>query len=78
MLKVVVDYPTRDQELEILKRMAITGEIPSVQSVATPDDILEAKKLVGQIQVTSGFKSTSWIWSWRLVIRWLTACHYRI
>ena len=51
MLKVVVDYPTRDQELEILKRMAITGEIPSVQSVATPDDILEAKKLVGQIQV---------------------------
>ena len=51
MLKVVVDYPTRDQELEILKRMAITGETPSVQSVATPDDILEAKKLVGQIQV---------------------------
>jgi MoxR-like ATPase len=51
MLKVVVQYPTRDQELEILKRMAITGETPSVNSVATPADILEARRLVGLIKM---------------------------
>lgn len=49
MLKVVVDYPTRDQELEILKRMAITGELPEVRAVAKPEDILDARRLVGQI-----------------------------
>lgn len=49
MLKVVVDYPTRDQELEILRRMAITGELPEVRAVATPEDILDARRLVGQI-----------------------------
>lgn len=51
MLKVVVEYPTRDEELEILRRMATTGELPTVQSVATPADILEARRLVGLIQV---------------------------
>lgn len=49
MLKVVVEYPTRDQELEILRRMAITGELPEVRAVATPEDILDARRLVGQI-----------------------------
>jgi len=51
MLKVLVQYPTRDQELEILKRMAITGETPSVNAVATPADILEARRLVGLIKM---------------------------
>lgn len=51
MLKVVVQYPTRDEELEILRRMAITGDMPTVQSVATPADILESRRLVGLIQI---------------------------
>ena len=51
MLKVVVQYPTRDEALEILRRMAITGDMPTVQSVATPADILESRRLVGLIQI---------------------------
>jgi len=51
MLKVVVEYPTRDQELEILQRMAITGTVPEVQAVASPADILEARRLVGLIKM---------------------------
>jgi MoxR-like ATPase len=39
MLKVRVDYPSRDQEKEILWRMA-GGQLPDVEAVADPDEIL--------------------------------------
>lgn len=51
MLKVVVRYPTRDQELQILQRMAITGAVPEVQPVMTPQEILETRHLVGQVVI---------------------------
>ena len=39
MLKVRVDYPTRDQEKEILWRMA-SGRLPAMEAVADPEEIL--------------------------------------
>jgi MoxR-like ATPase len=48
MLKVVVGYPTRDEEKEILRRMAGGGEI-AVRTVATPEQILEARAAIAAL-----------------------------
>ena len=49
MMKVVVDYPTRDEEREILKRMATTTQSNDVSSVMESTSIAEARTLVDQI-----------------------------
>ena len=49
MLKVVVDYPDRAEELEIMQRMGNTGEIPEVKSVVTTKEILSARKVVDEV-----------------------------
>ena len=51
MLKVVVGYPTRDEELEIMRRMSRTAPLADVAPVVTPDQILEARGVVGEIYV---------------------------
>ncbi|NNE00752.1 MAG: MoxR family ATPase [Pirellulaceae bacterium] len=51
MLKVVVEYPNRDQELEILARMSKTSSSIDVQCVTTPEEIIAARSLVDQIYV---------------------------
>jgi len=48
MLKVVITYPSRDEERVILQRM--TGEpLPPVRSVVTPLQILQAREVVRDI-----------------------------
>ena len=49
MLKVKVTYPTKDEELKILKRMAKTGQSFSVQAVASPQDIIRLRLVVDEI-----------------------------
>jgi len=51
MFKLIVDYPTMDEEHTILKRMARTAPKTTVTPVASLDDILEMRKLVDQIHV---------------------------
>ena len=51
MLKVVVDYPNRDEELQILRRMSKTAPKFEINSVTSPDEILAARKLVDAIHV---------------------------
>ena len=51
MLKVIVDYPSRDEELEILSRMSRTKLSADVQPVASPADILAARDLVDRVHV---------------------------
>jgi MoxR-like ATPase len=48
MLKLSVDYPTREDELQIMRRMS-TGPEPDVTSVVTPDEILRARKAAEMI-----------------------------
>ena len=49
MLKVDVTYPTSDEELEIMRRMARTDEAPSVETVASPQQILEGRALIDDL-----------------------------
>ena len=48
MLKLAVTYPDKDEELEILRRMA-GGPAPEVEAVVEPDEILRARKAVDLI-----------------------------
>ena len=51
MLKIIVNYPSRDEELQILQRMATTRQTIEVNEVTTPAEILAARELVDQILV---------------------------
>ena len=51
MLKVVVDYPNRDEELLILRRMSKTATSVEINAVTTPEQILAARKLIDLIHV---------------------------
>jgi MoxR-like ATPase len=48
MLKLSVDYPSRDEELEIMRRMS-TGPEAEVKAVVKPEEILQARKAVEMI-----------------------------
>ncbi len=56
MLKVVVDYPNREEELQILDRMSHTNSRPAIRPVMKPDDILVARELMNQIHVDKKIK----------------------
>ncbi len=51
MLKVVVGFPSRDEEKEIARRMARTASKPEVRAVATPDQVLAARALLDSVHV---------------------------
>jgi MoxR-like ATPase len=48
MLKLRVGYPTRDEEKEVMRRMAGGQAIP-VQAVARPEQILEARRHIAEL-----------------------------
>ena len=51
MLKVVVGYPTRDEEIQIMRRMSGTAPLTAVSPVVTPEQVLTARAVIGQIYV---------------------------
>jgi MoxR-like ATPase len=56
LLKVVVDYPNREQEKMILERMSKTEQSHSVETAMQPEDIHRARKLVDKIYVDNKVK----------------------
>lgn len=51
MLKVIVDYPSRDEELQILQRMSKTSATFDIQAVTSPAEIMAARRLVDEVYV---------------------------
>ncbi len=51
MLKVVVEYPSQDEERKIVDRMASGRPIHEIRTVAHPDDILRARATVEKIWI---------------------------
>ncbi len=49
MLKVVVEYPSRQEEIEIMRRMSHGAALPAVAPVVTPAEILAARAVVGEV-----------------------------
>ncbi|KAB2892497.1 MAG: AAA domain-containing protein [Kofleriaceae bacterium] len=56
MLKVKVGYPSREDEVKILDRMAGTGAEPTAEKVMTCDEILAARDVVRQVFVDDKVK----------------------
>jgi MoxR-like ATPase len=50
MLKLSIDYPSPEEELEIMRKMS-TGPEPSVKAVVTPQDIIKARNVVEEIYI---------------------------
>ncbi len=57
MLKLTVDYPGREHELQILDRMAHTGMEQPIKAVATTEEILQARKTVDEIFIDEKIKN---------------------
>jgi len=51
MMKVKIDYPSQEEEKEIIHRMASLEEIPQANPVLTADEIIETRHLVNQVYV---------------------------
>ncbi|MDZ7717270.1 MAG: MoxR family ATPase [Balneolaceae bacterium] len=51
MLKLKIGYPSKSEELEIMRRMAKTGKKMELKHVVTPEQILEARKVINEIYV---------------------------
>jgi MoxR-like ATPase len=50
-LKLLVTYPSREDELRVLDRMAHTENVPKVRAVATLEEIRAARSLVDQVLI---------------------------
>lgn len=51
MLKIKVGYPTRDEELEIMRRMARTGDKAEVRTVVQPQQIISARRVLNELYI---------------------------
>lgn len=51
MFKVNIDYPTIEEEAEILNRMATLGPKPQAKAVLSGDQIIQARKVVNDIHL---------------------------
>lgn len=49
MLKVIVDYPTRDEELLIIKQNVEGQQFPKISKVVSMEEILQARQLVRMV-----------------------------
>lgn len=49
MMKIKVGYPSRDEELTIMRRMARTGDPAQIQSVVQPEQILSARAVLNDL-----------------------------
>ncbi|MFK5952912.1 MAG: MoxR family ATPase [Desulfobacterium sp.] len=55
MLKILIDYPDRSQELEILKKTGFAAK-ESIEPVVTPDELKEMGELIREIYVDDKLK----------------------
>lgn len=57
MLKLNIGYPTREEEREIMERMAVTNTNLDTNAVISPADILAARKVVDEIYLDEKIKN---------------------
>ena len=56
MLKLKIDYPDKDEERQILDRMAATDIQFDIQAVISPEDIYQARNVVDEIYIDEKIK----------------------
>jgi len=56
MLKLILDYPNKKEEKEIMNRMAVTDYELQVQAVVEADEIIKAREVVNRIYIDEKVK----------------------
>ncbi|NVJ47677.1 MAG: MoxR family ATPase [Cytophagia bacterium] len=56
MLKVKVDYPTKDEELEVMRRMANMNFQPNLETLLTKEDIFSIREEVNQVTISESLE----------------------
>jgi MoxR-like ATPase len=56
MLKLKIEYPSREEERQILDLMARTSNLPSVKPVVNASEIMEARQIINEIYVDEKVK----------------------
>ena len=56
MLKLILDYPNKKEEKEIMNRMAVTDYELQVQAVVESDEIIKAREVVNRIYIDEKVK----------------------
>lgn len=51
MMKVKIDYPSMEEEKEIVHRMATLGKIPEVKPILSAEEILETRKIINEVYI---------------------------
>lgn len=51
MMKIKVGYPSREEELEIMRRMARTGDKVKIRTVIEPAQIISARKVLNELYI---------------------------
>jgi MoxR-like ATPase len=51
MMKIIIDYPSEKEEMEIMRRMARTGRNAQLQPVISPDKVLEARSVINEMYI---------------------------
>ncbi|MCK4820905.1 AAA family ATPase, partial [bacterium] len=55
MLKLLINYPSREEEFNIMERMVSMAQIP-IKAVVKPKDIIEMRKLINDIYMENKIK----------------------
>jgi len=56
MLKVFVQYPSKEEELEVMRRMANLSFDPNVQTILTKEDIFAIRNEINQVKVSEAIE----------------------
>ena len=56
MLMIKVGYPSREDERKIMDRMTVGSELLKAEPVVTPAELLEARRIIGQVYVDDKVK----------------------
>ena len=56
LLKVNVDYPSKEEELEILNRMATSAPVYETKNVATPEQVSASRELVNLVYIDDSIR----------------------
>jgi len=57
LLKVTVDYPTPEEELQILDLMSTSSEPPQTRVIVQPETIIQSRNLVNQVYIDGAIKN---------------------
>lgn len=56
MMKVFVDYPNKDEELEVMRRMANMSAKHEVETILTKEDIFAIRKEINQVSISESLE----------------------